>query len=338
MTGYESGRLCSKERAVGYFGRSIKAARNPWGVSMIANRPDNGASTPAFADEVLVGARGGPTALRIVLGAQLRRLREASGVTAEEAAEAIRATHSKISRLERGRSGAKQRDVADLLSLYGVTDETEREQMLMWARQASTPGWWQQYSDVLPGWLELYVGLEEAASIIRTYEVQFVHGLLQTEDYARAVILIANAHAPAEEIDRRVSARMRRQRLLTRPDAPELWAVLDEAALRRPPNSSHVMRAQLEHLLQLTDLPNVTLQIVPFRAGPHAAAGGPFTILRFPEPDLPDLVYLEQLNSALYLDQPKDVTGYMAVMNQLCVQAESVGASRDMLRALLKET
>jgi Domain of unknown function (DUF5753) len=168
--------------------------------------------------------------------------------------------------------------------------------------------------------------------------VQFVHGLMQTEDYARAVILIANAHASAEEIDRRVGARMRRQTLLTRPGAPELWAVLDEAALRRPPAGPRVMRAQLEHLLQLTDLPNVTLQVVPFHAGPHAAAGGPFTILRFPEPDLPDLVYLEQLNSALYLDQPADVTGYMTVMNQVCVQAATPAASKAMLSALLRQT
>ncbi len=305
---------------------------------MISDRAGNSRPAHPAADEALVGAHSGPTALRIVLGAQLRRLREARGITPEEAAEAIRATHSKISRLERGRTGARQRDVADLLSLYGVTDETVREEMLMLARHAHIPGWWQLYSDVLPRWLELYVGLEEAASVIRTYEVQFVHGLMQTEDYARAVILIANADAPAEEIDRRVSARMRRQALLTRAGAPELWAVLDEAALRRVPGGRRVMRAQLEHLLQITDLPNVTLQVVPFSVGPHAAAGGPFTILRFPEPDLPDLVYLEQLNSALYLDQPADVTGYMAVMNQLAVQAETGAASRDMLRALLKQT
>jgi hypothetical protein len=210
--------------------------------------------------------------------------------------------------------------------------------MLLLARMASAPGWWQQYSDVLPRWLELYVGLEEAASVIRSYEVQFVHGLMQTEDYARAVILIANAHVPAEEIDRRVTARMRRQALLARPEAPELWAVLDEAALRRAPDGRDIMRGQLEHLLKITELPNVTLQIVPFSAGPHAAAGGPFTILRFPEPDLPDLVYLEQLNSALYLDQPDDVTNYMTVMNQLCVQAETDAASTDMLRAILRQT
>jgi transcriptional regulator with XRE-family HTH domain len=285
----------------------------------------------------LPAARSGPTVLRIALGSQLRRLREASNITTGQAAEAIRATHSKISRLERGRSAARQRDVADLLSLYGVTDEGEREQLLSLTRQASAPGWWQQYSDIVPRWLELYIGLEKAASIIRTYEVQFVHGLLQTEDYARSVILISHAHASAEEIDRRVSLRLRRQQLLTQPGAPEVWAVLDEAALRRPPGGPEVMRAQLEHLLEIIDLPNVTLQIVPFHVGPHAAAGGPFTILRFPEPDLPDVVYLEQLNSALYIDQPDDVIDYVTVMDQLCVQAGTGADSKKMLSALLKQ-
>jgi transcriptional regulator with XRE-family HTH domain len=305
---------------------------------MISDRARNSTPARAPAGGALVGARCGPTALRIALGAQLRRLREASNLTTGQAAEAIRATHSKISRLERGRSGARQRDVADLLTLYGVTDEAEREELLALARQAGAPGWWQQYSDILPKWFELYIGLEKAASIIRTYEVQFVHGLMQTEDYARAVILIANAHAPTEEIDRRVSVRMKRQQLLSQPGAPDLWAVLDEAALRRAPDGPKVMRAQLEHLLQLTELPNVTLQIVPFDVGPHAAAGGPFTILRFPEPDLPDLVYLEQLNSALYLDEPDDVIDYVTVMDQLCVQAATGTTSKDMLRALLRQT
>ncbi|HUK71636.1 MAG TPA: helix-turn-helix transcriptional regulator [Streptosporangiaceae bacterium] len=305
---------------------------------MISDRARNSPAARAPANGALVGARCGPTALRIALGAQLRRLREASSLTTGQAAEAIRATHSKISRLERGRSGARQRDVADLLTLYGVTDEAEREELLALARQAGAPGWWQQYSDILPKWFELYIGLEKAASIIRTYEVQFVHGLMQTEDYARAIILVGNAHASAEEIDRRVSVRMKRQQQLTRPGAPELWAVLDEAALRRAPDGPQVMRAQLEHLLQLTELPNVTLQIVPFHVGPHAAAGGPFTILRFPEPDLPDLVYLEQLNSASYLDQSDDVIDYVTVMDELCVQAATRTTSKDMLRTLLKQT
>ena len=324
---------------MGHFGESTRSGCTPDGVmDDLKSGTAERVSADEPADRAVVHAGYQPTALRIALGAQLRRLREASQITTDEAGQAIRATHSKISRLERGRSGAKQRDVADLLSLYGVTDETEREGLLTLARQANTPGWWQQYNDILPKWFELYVGLEKAASIIRAYEVQFVHGLLQTEDYARAVILIANAHAPVGEIDRRVSLRMKRQQLLTQPDAPELWAVLDEASLRRPLGGRKVMRAQLEHLLQITDLPNVTLQVVPFDAGPHAAAGGPFTILRFPEPDLPDLVYLEQLNSALYLDQPDAVIDYVAVMDQLCVQAETGTASKDLLRAVLKET
>src|SRR5215469_15512309 len=222
---------------------------------------DQARSLPARApaDRPIDGARSGPMALRIALGAHLRRLREASHITPAEAGEAIRATHSKISRLERGRSAARQRDVADLLTLYGITDEAVREQVLTLARQASMSGWWQQYNDILPRWFELYVGLEKAASIIRTYEVQFVHGLLQTEGYARAVILIANPRASEEEIDRRVSVRMKRQQLLAQPDAPELWTVLDETVLRRSPGGPGVMRAQLEHLLELMDLPNVTL-------------------------------------------------------------------------------
>ena len=285
----------------------------------------------------LFGAGSGPTVQRIALGAQLRRLREARGLTTAQAAEVIRATHSKVSRLERGRSTPRQRDVADLLTLYGVTDEAEREKILVLAQQARAPGWWQRYGDILPKWLELYIGLEKAASVIRAYEVQFIHGLMQTEDYARAVIVIGNADATAEEIDRRVSLRMRRQQLLTQPDAPELWAVLDEATLRRSPDGPAVMRAQLAHLLDLTDLPNVTLQIVPFDAGPHAAAGGPFTILRFPEPDLPDVVYLEQLHSALYVDEPYEVAKYLTVMDLLCVQAATGSASKDMLSALLKQ-
>jgi transcriptional regulator with XRE-family HTH domain len=303
---------------------------------MISNLPGNGRVNPA-PGLALPGARSGPTVLRMALGAHLRRLREASNLTTGQAAETIRATHSKISRLERGRSAARQRDVADLLTLYGVTDDVERERLLTLTRQAAAPGWWQQYNDVLPRWLELYIGLEEAASMIRAYEVQFIHGLLQTEDYARAVVLIANSHAPAGEVERRVSIRMKRQQLLTQPDAPEFWAVLDEAALRRAPCDRKVMRAQLEHLLQITDLPNVTLQIVPFRAGPHAAAGGPFTILRFFEQDVPDVVYLEQLNSALYLDHSDDVIAYMTVMDQVCVQAQTGTESRSILSGLLSQ-
>lgn len=165
--------------------------------------------------------------------------------------------------------------------------------------------------------------------------MQHVHGLLQTEDYARAVIRVSQAHAGPEEVDRRVSLRLERQRLLTQPCPPKLWAVLDEVALYRPPGGPGVMRAQVEHLLELADLPSVTLQIVPLNAGPSAAAGGPFTILRFAEPDLPDVVYLEQLNSAMYIDEPGDVVGYLTMMDEMVGQAAEPAASIRMLRDLL---
>jgi hypothetical protein len=216
-----------------------------------------------------------------------------------------------------------------------VTGADERELLLSLARQANEPGWWHQYSNVLPGWFEVYLGLEEAASRIRSYEVQFVPGLLQTEDYARAVTLLGHPDAPGDEIERRVALRMARQRLLTRADAPHLWAVIDEAVIQRPLGGTRTMRAQLEHLLAATDLPNVVLHVMPFHRGGHAAAGGPFSILRFAEPELPDVVYLEQLTSALYLDKREDVDPYLAVMERLCVEAEPAAATADILRRAL---
>jgi transcriptional regulator with XRE-family HTH domain len=266
--------------------------------------------------------RGGPTVLRILLGAHLRRLREQRGMSTEEAGYEIRGSHSKISRMELGRVGFKERDVSDLLTLYGVDDPEEREALLQLAKEANTPGWWHRYGDVLPGWFETYLGLEGAASLLRTYEVQFVPGLMQTEDYARAVVRLGYGDAPDEEMQRRVGLRMTRQERFTEPgSSPTLWAVLDEAVLRRPLGGREVMRAQVRHLIEMTSLPNVTLQIVPFGALDHAAAGGPFTILRFAEPGLSDVVFLEQLTSALYLDKPTDVDTYMRAMNNLCIAA-----------------
>jgi transcriptional regulator with XRE-family HTH domain len=284
------------------------------------------------------GPTGGPTVLRILLGAQLRRLREAKGISREDAGYLIRASESKISRMELGRVGFKERDIADLLSLYGITRQEERAALLALARQANTPGWWQRYGDILPGWFQTYLGLEEAATLIRTYEVQFVPGLLQTEDYARAVITHGNPGAPAEEIERRVSLRMKRQQLLARSDAPQLWAVVDEAALRRTMGSPAVMAAQLEHLIKASELPNVTLQVLPFHVGTHAAEAGAFTILRFPEPDLPDVVYIEQLTGALYLDKRDDVDAYMAAVDRLSVESTPPRGTVETLSKILQET
>ncbi len=279
----------------------------------------------------------GPTALRIVLGNQLRQLREASGISAGAAGHAIRASHAKISRMELGRVGFKERDVADLLTLYGITDEKERESFLALARRANVPGWWHHYSDILPSWFEMYLGLEQASSVIRTYQPQLVPGLLQTQDGARAVIQLGNPDMPAADIDRRVALRMKRQKVLTQPDAPSLWGVIDEASLWRLDGRT-AMRDQIQHLMDMAELPNVTIQVIPFYSGAHAAVGGPFTILRFSEPDLPDLVYLEQLTSALYLDKNEDVQHYLMVMDRLCVQAKSPTETIRFLNSTLKET
>jgi transcriptional regulator with XRE-family HTH domain len=283
-------------------------------------------------------ATGGPTVLRILLGSQLRRLREAKDITREDAGYAIRASGSKISRLELGRVSFKERDVADLLTLYGVDDETERATMLSLVRKANEPGWWQSYTDVLPPWFQAYVGLEEAATRIRTYEVQFVPGLLQTEDYARAVISVGGWGLPEQEIERRVSLRMERQRLLAKSETPRLWAVVDEAALRRPIGGREVMRAQLEHLIRITKEPNVVLQVMPFRFGGHSAEGGAFSILRFGDPELPDVVYVEQLTGALYLDNRKDLDRYTGAMERLCVDSTTPDETTEILHRILKET
>lgn len=300
---------------------------------MSAAQPNSGPSLRRYLDH----PRGGPTVLRIVLGTQLRRLREGAGITREAAGDAIRGSHAKISRLELGRVSCKERDVADLLTLYNVTDEAVRADFLKLARRTSSPGWWHQYGDVLPGWFETHIGLEEAASVIRTYEVQFVPGLLQTPDYARAVAQLGHPRSSPEEIERRVQLRVQRQELLTIQDAPRVWAVIDEASLRRPLGGPEVMAGQLRHLLKMTELPNVTLQIAPFSLGGLAAAGGPITILRFQEPDLPDIVYLEQLTSALYLDKRDDVDHYLAVMDRLSAQSESPRESMAILERLLKQ-
>lgn len=281
-------------------------------------------------------AVSGPTVLRILLGSQLRRLREAAGITPDEAGYEIRASRSKISRVEHGRVSFKERDVADLLTLYGVTDERERGHMLTLAQHANSRGWWARYDDIMPDWFSTYVGLEQATSLIRTYELQFIPGLFQTEEYARAVTVLGHRAAPSDEIERRVSLRLKRQELLTLSDPPRVWAVVDESALRRPLGGRDAMRAQLRHLIELGELPHVTLQVMPFDRGGHSAAGGSFSILRFAEPDLPDIVYIEQLTGALYLDKRDEVDHYREVMNSLSAEAETPADSQRELKKIIK--
>ena len=211
---------------------------------------------------------GNPVVLRILLGAQLRRLREAKGITLEDAGNVIRASHSKISRLESGRVGFKDRDIVDLFIYYGVTEQAQIQALREIAVRANSRGWWHDYSDILPTWFEEYISLEEAATQIRGYEVQFVPGLLQTEEYARAVTLLA--YSNPKEISRRVSLRMARQARLSGAEPVSLAMVLDEAALSRPIGGPSVMRDQLAHLIEMSGRPNVTIQVLPFKAGGHA--------------------------------------------------------------------
>jgi hypothetical protein len=290
---------------------------------------------------VEVGVAGelqtGSTVRRIMLGSQLRSLREAAEITREDAGYTIRASGSKISRMELGRFSFKERDVLDLLTLYGVTDEQERAALLALAREANTPGWWHRYSDVLPSWFQVYVGLEGAATLIRSYEIQFVPGLLQTAEYTRAVLLRAQPNMPTEELERRISLRMMRQRALSRPEPAHLWAVIDEGVLHRPLGGWDVMRDQLEHLVSCSKQPNITLQIMPFGGG-YAPEGGAFSILRFAESDLSDVVYIEQLTGAIYLDKPSDVDQHLDAMDRLCVDSAPPEDTPAILDRILEET
>ncbi|HEX3921123.1 MAG TPA: helix-turn-helix transcriptional regulator [Streptosporangiaceae bacterium] len=278
----------------------------------------------------MMDGAGGPTVLRILLGTQLRRLREARGITAQEAARAIRGSESKISRIELGRTSVREVDIIDLLSLYGITDHAEREELLTLAGQANQPGWWHQYQDVLPGWFQAYVGLEESAESIRSYDSQFIPGLLQTEDYAAAVLALGDFSI--DEAERLVYLRKERQRRFAS-GGLRLWAIVDEVALRRPVGSPQIMRAQLEHLCDVCDQPGFTMQVVPDSAGGYAAPGS-FSILRFAVPDLPDVVYIEQLTSAMYLDKPVDVERYALAMDKLSAAGAPPGETKQIIRAL----
>ena len=282
-----------------------------------------------MADEV-----AGPTVLRILLGTQLRRLREARGITAHEAARSIRASESKISRIELGRNAFREVDVADLLTLYGVTDVDEREQMLSLASQANQLGWWHRYQDVLPTWFQSYIGLEESAESIRSYDSQFVPGLLQTEEYSAAVLELGEFSL--EETDRLVFLRKERQRRFTT-GGLRLWAVIDEMALRRPVGNPAVMRTQLEYLLEIGERPGLTLQVTPYPGGASYLVPGSFSILKFATPDLPDVVYVEQLTSAMYLDKQSDVEQYTAALDKVGATSTTPEQTKAFIRELLDE-
>ena len=276
-------------------------------------------------------APGGPTVLRILLGTQLRRLREARGVTAHDAAVAIRGSESKISRIELGRNAVREVDIADLLKLYGITDRGEREQILTLAARANQPGWWHNYQDVLPSWFQAYVGLEEAAESIRSYDIQFVPGLLQTEAYANCVLALGE-FSP-EETERLVFLRKERQKRFAS-GSLRLTAIIDEMALRRTVGGAGVMRGQFRHLLSLVDRPGFNLQVTPFPVGANVAPVS-FSILQFATPDLPDVVYVEQLTSALYLDKAPEVARYTEAMDRLSKLSATPNESARIVQSML---
>ncbi|MFJ4679336.1 MULTISPECIES: helix-turn-helix transcriptional regulator [Kitasatospora] len=280
----------------------------------------------------------GATARRIQLGAQLRRLREARGVTREDAGYSIRASESKISRMELGRVGFKQRDVADLLTLYGVDDEESRASLLGLVGETNAPSWWHGYGDVVPGWFQTYLNLEDAANLVRSYEVQFVPGLLQTPEYVHAVMRAGSPTAPDEEIARRAAVRLRRQQRFLAPGATaRLELIVDETALRRPCGGPEVMGGQLARLAELSRRETISLRVLPLGMGALAADSGAFTVLGFPEPDLADVVYVEQFTTALYLDKPVEVAEYTTALERVSAAALSEEETRSLLAEILQD-
>ena len=282
---------------------------------------------------------GAPSVLRMILGRQLEELRSRAGLTYEQAGEAIGVSHSTIRRMEAAKvARLRLADAEKLLQTYGVTDQQEIDTFLKSVREANKRGWWHTYRDVLPDWFAAYLSLEQAALQIRAYEAEFVPGLLQTEDYARALLSAGNPHSPGEATERRVALRMRRQELLSRPSPPHVWIVMDETVLRWPVGGPRVMRAQIDHLIAMNGLPHVTLQVMPFSNGPHPAMrAGAFHLFRFRAPELPDIVYLSGLVGAVYLDKTEDVVVYREALDRLGAQSAPARKTEAVLGAIRKE-
>jgi transcriptional regulator with XRE-family HTH domain len=282
-------------------------------------------------------SRGAPTALRVVLGRRLQDLREAAGLTFEEAARALDVTHATVRRMEKAQVGLKVPYVEKLLRSYGVTDQQEVEAFLALVREANRPGWWHRYRDVLPEWFSAFVSLESEADQIRAYEPHYVPGLLQTEAYATTVLRAGRPHAPAHEVERLVALRLARQEVLSRKQPPLLWIVIDETVLRRPISRPNVMREQLSRLIEATALSHVRLQVMPFFAGPHPAMYGPFHLFRFPLPELGDVACAENLIGAAYYDERDDVSAFREALDRMCAQAVPVHRTEALLSAIRKE-
>lgn len=274
--------------------------------------------------------RTSPTVRRRRLAAELRELRKASGKSREAVAEHIGVAPSTITRIENADSSAPVPTVAAMLDFYGVTG-AEKEDWVTVAKQARRRGWWSQYGDTIPDWFKFYVGLEEEASEIRSYQPEVVFGLLQTEDYARSLMLSEVEPLSEDELDRKVKLRLKRQERLAGPDAPKLWIVLNEAAVRREVGGRAVTAAQLRRLAEVSGNSRVMLQVLPFSAGAHPANDGAFNILGFPEPRDQDVVYVQSRRGGLYLEEPGDLSEYTEIFNHLRARALGPDESREMI-------
>ncbi|MFF4549395.1 helix-turn-helix domain-containing protein [Streptomyces sp. NPDC001406] len=281
--------------------------------------------------------RAAPTVGQVVLGKRLQELREAAGLKREEAARVLRVAPATVRRMEMAEVALKIPYVQVLLTTYGVADE-EAAAFVQLVEEANQPGWWQRFHDVLPDWFSLYVSLEGAARIIRSYEPHFVPGLLQTEDYARAVLEAGTiGSCGPETIERHVSLRMTRQSLLEREHPPHLWVIMDETVLLRPVSEhAEVMRDQLDKLLEYVERDRITLQLAEFAAGPHPGTYAPFTLFRFAEPELPDMVFTEYLTGALYLDSRSEVGAHLEVLDHMTARAASAHRTEKILREYRK--
>jgi transcriptional regulator with XRE-family HTH domain len=266
----------------------------------------------------------------------LKRLRKESGKTREEVAEFVGCAPATVTKIENASNAAPPAYVALMLELYGVTGG-ERDAWLSVARQARKRGWWQQYGGAIPAWFEVYIGLEEEASEIRSYQAEVIYGLFQTEAYIRAQILAELSVPPDDEIDRRISIRLKRQERLSADDAPDLWIVLNEAAIRRQVGGPETMKEQLDRLIQASRFNHVTLQVLPFSAGAHPASHGGFNILRFPEPTDRDVVYVEYRQGSIYLEREPDIEAYTKLFDHLRARALGPDESRALISRVVKE-
>ncbi|MEV0259079.1 helix-turn-helix transcriptional regulator [Streptomyces sp. NPDC018029] len=276
-----------------------------------------------------------PTVRRRRLGQELRRLRELKGMTAEEVAERLLVSQSKISRLENGRRSISQRDVRDLCGVYEVEDHRVVDSLMQMAKDSRQQGWWHSFGDIP---YSVYIGLETDAASLRVYDPQVVPGLLQTRAYAEALITGALPETTPTDIEKRVQVRMRRQERIAAPDNPlRLWTVLDESALRRVVGSRHLMRDQLEHLVEQSQLPHVTVQVIPFEMGAHPGLNGQYAILEFPDAADSSVVYIEGVTSDLYLEKANDVQQYSVMYEHLRAQALNVDQSRQLIADIAKD-